>query len=123
MRRFASVLLAASLVLPLPLHAADPLVDPDAQERQLWQDLMRDARDAVDAARARHEAAELAYKRMRHHDRGRGAKKAQILAEREAAQRELEEAERRLEELPHEARRAGVPPGWLRLDDGDPAVP
>ena len=39
-----------------------------------------------------------------------------VVAEFEAAQQELEQAEARLEALPEEARRAGVPPGWLRID-------
>lgn len=122
MRALRSCLLAVVLLLPLALRAADPPL-PDAGDQEAWQQEMRDARQALAEARERHEAAEVAYKRMRHHSRGRGEVKAAILAEREEAARALAEAERRLEELPEEARRAGVPPGWLEPDADEPAAP
>ena len=122
MRALLGCLLAVGLFLPLVLRAADS--PAEARDRESWQQELREARQALAEARKRHEAAELAYKHMRHHNRGRGAAKAAILAEREEAAGALEEAERRLQELPEEARRAGVPPGWLRLDDAeDPAAP
>jgi hypothetical protein len=123
MRPLVGTLLAIGLFLPLALRAADPPADPDAEERQAWQETLRQARADLASARARYTAADLAYKRMRHRDRDRGGKKAAILAEREAAQGELEAAEARLEALPEEARRAGVPPGWLRFElEEEPAA-
>lgn len=69
---------------------------------------------AVEEARARQESAEVAYKRMRHRRNDRGETKAAILAEREAANEALAQAERDLEQFLDQARRAGIPPGWLR---------
>jgi hypothetical protein len=120
--RFVFSLFAVALFLPLALRAADPPADPEAEERATWEQAVRDARAALAAAQERHAAADRAYRQMRHHHRGRGEKKAEILAEREAAAQELAEAQERLEALPEEARRAGVPPGWLQLDD-EPAAP
>lgn len=126
MRRLAGLLLALGLLLAGTPGVAAPPLDSDAsrEERAMWEQRLRDARAALAAARARHEAAELAYKHMRHRDRARGEARAAILEEREAARRALEEAEARLEALPEAARRAGVPPGWLRIDSEDePAAP
>ena len=122
MRVLLACLLGVGLLLPLALRA-DPK-DPDAAERERWEQQLGEARRTLAAARERHEAAELAYKRMRHRNRERGAAKAAILAERDEAVRALAEAEQGLEALREEARRAGVPPGWLRADDEEtPASP
>ncbi len=121
MGRSLRCLLAVALFLPAALGAADPLPDPDAgaAEWELWQQSLREARGAVAEARSRQQAAEIAYTRMRHHNRGRGAAKEAILVEREEARRELAEAGQRLEELAEQARRAGVPPGWLEPDEDE----
>jgi chromosome segregation ATPase len=51
---------------------------------------------------------------MRHRRRARGERKAAILAELEAAEKALQEAKRELAEFEAQARRDGVPPGWMR---------
>jgi hypothetical protein len=89
------------------------LASTDAQ-REAVQRAHAQHVDAVEAARARQEAAEVSYKRMRHRNRIRGDEKAQVLAEREAAKQALAQAERDLEEFLDRARRNGVPPGWVR---------
>jgi hypothetical protein len=124
MRPLLTCLLAVVLFLPLALRAADPPADPDAEEWEGWQQELRAAQQTLAEARERHEAAELAYKRMRHRNRERGAAKAAILVEREEAALALVVAEQDLETLREEARRAGVPPGWLELDEAEePAAP
>jgi ribosome-binding ATPase YchF (GTP1/OBG family) len=118
----AALLVLFLLPVWLSARAADPVPDSEVVEREIWQERLREARAEVTRARERFEAADLAYKRMRHHQRGRGESKAAVLEERRQARVALEEAERQLRELPEEARRSGVPPGWLRLDE-EPAAP
>ena len=87
---------------------------PDASEREAWQERVAEARAAVLRAQQRRTAAETAVDRMRHRRHPRGEAREALFAEREAARLGVTEAERTLEELLEEARRAGVPPGWLR---------
>ena len=61
-----------------------------------------------------------AYKSMRHRRRERGEAKAAILQEQEAAEEALTRANRTLEVTLEEARRSGVPPGWIREAMEDP---
>jgi hypothetical protein len=51
---------------------------------------------------------------MRHRRRERGEAKAEIIEEQEAAREAVTQAARGLDALLEEARRAGVPPGWIR---------
>ncbi len=119
MARSLRCLLLVALLLPGAPASADPSPDPEVAEWELWQQSLREARSAVAEARARQQAAETAYQRMRHHHRGRGAAKEAILVEREEARHELAEARHDLEELSERARRAGVPPGWLEPDEDE----
>jgi hypothetical protein len=118
----AAALLAAALALPgaLPAAAADEVdaasAEPTADEAQktAWQDELREKLDALAEARRRRDAALLAYKQVRHRDRVRGEPKQEAERELEAAGSALADAEERLDEFHARARRAGVPPGWLR---------
>ncbi len=83
---------------------------------------------AVAKAQARQVAADSAYRKMRHRRNERGASKAAILAERQAAALELEEAEKGLVDFEKKARLDGIPPGWFRerpapRTDAPPASP
>jgi hypothetical protein len=73
-----------------------------------------EARADIDSARERRDAAETAVDRMRHSRHPRGAAREGLFSEREEARAGVVEAERALDELLEQARRAGVPPGWLR---------
>ena len=118
---------AAALALPFLTRAADdPAVDEASYEarKEMWQGRFRTAREAVVAARARHREALEAYAQMRHRRRERGEEKQKILEELTASEVALEESENSLEELFESARRAGVPPGWMRMErDEPPAAP
>jgi chromosome segregation ATPase len=93
-------------------------------QKEMWQGRFQAAREAVATQRARRQEALDAYKQMRHRRRQRGEEKQQILEELTAAEVALEESESALEELYESARRAGVPPGWTRMQRGDsPAAP
>jgi chromosome segregation ATPase len=126
-RAVAIAIAAAALALPGPAWAAD---DPPSDEaayqaqKEMWQGRFQAAREAVATQRARRQEALDAYKQMRHRRRQRGEEKQQILEELTAAEVALEESESALEELYESARRAGVPPGWTRMQRGDsPAAP
>jgi hypothetical protein len=120
-------LVAAALALPALTGAAGaPPLDDGAYEAQkeMWQGQFRAAREAVAAARARQREARDAYAHMRHYRRERGEEKQKILEELNASEVALEESEKALKELLETARRAGVPPGWMRTEsDEPPAAP
>jgi predicted ribosome quality control (RQC) complex YloA/Tae2 family protein len=65
-------------------------------------------------AKARMTASEKALRKARQRNRLKGESRTAIYAEIEAAKDELETAENNAAQIPESARRAGVPPGWLR---------
>ena len=115
--RRAALGLALAALLAAPgaptLEAPRAQTLRDAPERGPWQERVAEARELVLRARERRDAAETAVDRMRHSRHPRGEARKALFAEREAARLDVAEAERALEELLEEARRAGVPPGWL----------
>ena len=114
---------ALGIVAPAPAGAAIP-GEPDGGERAEWTQKFREAQTDVAEARRRHAKALAAYRSMRHRRDQRGVAKAEIVAELEAAEEALSDAERRLEDLSEVARRAGVPPGWIRAArESAPASP
>jgi hypothetical protein len=116
--------LAAAWLLACALAAATALgADDDEAARSYWQQRSRELRANYEQAVARRDAAVAAYQRMRHHKRGRGEPRTAALAERDAAEQALREAERALAELPEQARRAGALPGWIRDAGEPPAAP
>jgi len=123
-RSFAAAV-GAALVLPtFAWAAADSAADAIEVQKAQWSSRFREAREAVVEARRRHAEALDAYKQARHHRRERGVEKAKVLEELAASAVALEEAEIALEELFEPARRAGVPPGWIRMErDKIPAAP
>lgn len=86
----------------------------DAQREQ-WAERFRAARDAVAEARLRNALAQDAYREMRHRRNQTGEEKERILAEIGDSEVALVDAEAALKELFEAARRAGVPPGWMRM--------
>ncbi len=91
-------------------------VDLEGNGPDYWRERALEARANVAEARERSTAAETAYRSMRQRRRPRGAARATIEAEYEEARVELAKAEQELMALDEEARRAGAPPGWLRVD-------
>ncbi len=117
MKRRACLALLLALcgpALALPAGGAMPPVSAPQLGREGWQKRIEEAREELVLARARHQAALATYRAMRHRRRARGARKQIALKQRDQAEVALAEAERRLEELLEQARRAGVPPGWIR---------
>jgi hypothetical protein len=125
-RTVVIAVVAAALAIPTLIGAAD---DPPADEvsyeaqKEMWQARFRAAREAVATQRVRRQEALDAYAQMRHRRRERGDEKQRILEELTASEVALEASENALEELFEEARRAGVPPGWIRTArDDSPAA-
>jgi hypothetical protein len=106
----------AAAVLALALAAGAPLeggAAPAPEMHDVWVGRLLAARQAVEQARARQAANRSLYSRMRHSN-ARGEKRGELVEERGEAKKALAEAEARLAALLEEARRAGVPPGWVR---------
>jgi hypothetical protein len=83
-----------------------------------------DAHRAVDESHAQLDTALEAYQSMRHRLNERGDAKAAIEMDLERARAEVSTAEAHLNHLLETARRAGVPPGWLReAQERSPAAP
>ena len=106
-----------------PGSAPAPPGDAEAADEQQWRDRMTAARQALE--RAEHRAAELQTRVnglwADFTGRDDPAQRAVVEQERHAALAELDETRAEAEELAQavadlraEARRAGVPPGWLR---------
>jgi DNA repair exonuclease SbcCD ATPase subunit len=94
-----------------------------AGDEQRWRNRMAEARQALDEAERRATELQTRVNRLWADFTGRDdpAQRAAIEQERQAALAELEETEAEADELAQaiadlrdEARRAGVPPGWLR---------
>ena len=124
------VVLVLGLAGPLVAHGAPsaPAVTTarpwDESERESWQQRVAEARAELERAQQRRDAAETAVDRMRHRKHPRGEAREALFAEREAARADAAGAERALDALLDEARRAGVPPGWLRAPAAQaPAAP
>jgi len=115
-------LLAAPSAPALAAGTQPALVDES--ERESWQERVAGARAELERAQKRRDAADTAVDRMRHRKHPRGEAREALFTEREAARAGLAEAERALDETLDEARRAGVPPGWLRAPAAQaPAAP
>ena len=85
-----------------------------ATDRATWVAHIREAHTALDNARIRADDAVIGYGAARHKRKTRGAAKREILEERQLSRGAVAEAERNLEQVMADARRAGVPPGWIR---------
>ena len=109
------MLLLAGLAAPM-LDARGALTGASqgASLKSSWIERLRQAHRSVDAMRARHAKAKADYGRARHRNRARGDRRAALLREIEESGAAVKQAEGHLEELREEARRTGVPPGWIR---------
>lgn len=107
--------LAMALALGLLTTIATPaLAELPDSEKAGWQQRYRDLLDSVSAAGSRYELAKASYSKNRQINRKRGEARAEINDELRESQIELATARAELADFPELARRAGVPPGWLR---------
>jgi len=88
------------------------------------QDAVSQAQKDLAVARKSLDAAQAAYQSMRHHRRVRGTRKRLVIETLARAEAELADAENALDVATAAARRAGVTPGWFRVNrDALPASP
>ena len=127
MKRLVVMLLLVALGWTGPALAGIPATQMQVAaptDRAMWVEAIRDAREDLAAARGRYEEARKAYSKMKQRRKARGARREALVRERDEAAEALAEAERSLEQLLQSARRAGVPPGWIREamePESDPA--
>lgn len=109
-------LIAALLTLAMgfAIGISPAAADDDSQRKIDWQHRYSSVLAGAAKAEARIEASRKALRKARQRDRLKGEHRTKILAELEAAEQEAETARVLLEKFPESARRAGIPPGWLR---------
>lgn len=111
---------------PDPAAAATPPVDEDAQREQdekAWRQKMADARIGLERSQMYSDALQSKINALWTDFTARDdpAQRAQIelerkraLAEQERVKGEIETQKKAIADLEEEARKAGVPPGWIR---------
>lgn len=113
------LLLGMLLGTPITTAIARETRDEIAQ-RQHWQRTFSHAREELARAKQSLNDARIAYQNMRHHRRVRGDEKQKIIDAVPSGERELARAQEALDAARVAARRAGVPPGWIRVKDAGP---
>lgn len=122
MNRLALLALAAALAAPSlaasPALAQQPaaVAQPDDEEgkKQYWQNRYRELLKSVDQTRFRLEEDRRAYTKGKQRGRLRGGSRDEVVSRIQENEKRLVELQKQLDDFPNEARRAGVPPGWLR---------
>jgi hypothetical protein len=91
---------------------ADNHADKRAQDEKMWRSRVAASRERIDVARQKYETLAAGGGDPRWELRGlRDLVDPQVIA---AAKAEVDAAQKALDDLQEEARRANVPPGWLR---------
>lgn len=115
-------LLAAFALLALASPASLAEEAAPGGEDVDWELRLSDLESDLVAAHQRLADARDAYRNWRQKKHPRGAKKADLLAEIDAAQIEVADLEAAWPEELEKARRAGLPPGTLRRFETPPAA-
>ena len=116
MKRLGTLLI---LVLTIAAGFTIALSDASAQSgearRKLyWQKRYEMVLARKATAEARIAESEKIIRKARQRERHQGDERSEVMAELKSAERELAEVKKLIAEFPDTARRAGVPPGWLR---------
>lgn len=97
-----------------------PAASEDAGDRWAeWSSRIQLARGRVQVAKARVDVLDDAYAHMMRDDYPRGADRQKLIDELQTARERLAAEQSHLPRLLEEARREGVPPGILEVQDGD----
>ncbi|MFN7979955.1 MAG: hypothetical protein U0P30_17620 [Vicinamibacterales bacterium] len=114
---------ATTTAAPTPGADAAPAADSGARDEKYWHDRITAARDAVDrgesAAKAfQNQINSLVTDFINRDDPAQRAgiekERTKVVAELERTQREIAAAKKAIATIEDEARKAGVPAGWLR---------
>jgi len=114
MKRGLVLFLLLLLASPSMANTLAPPGRPPDSQHAMWLQRLTQARDAVEQAREAAIVSDKAYSRMRSSRKLRGEKREALVDERAQAKLDLVDAERNLDIVLEQARRAGVPPGWVR---------
>jgi multidrug resistance efflux pump len=111
-----TTLAALAFAFALPSAAVDLSASPEtiAAEKADWIERLSEKQRDFANAKARYAQAQASYQRMRTRNTSRGNKRSQSVAELQNAETALADAEADLEATLADARRQGVPPGWIR---------
>ncbi|HEX7087879.1 MAG TPA: hypothetical protein VF198_16085 [Vicinamibacterales bacterium] len=105
-----------------PAEQEQEEADPEAQERE-WRQKMSDAKTALERSQMYHDALQSRINALwaeftAKDDPAQRAvvelERRKAIAEQERVKEEIEQRKKAIADLEEEARRAGVPPGWLR---------
>ncbi|MDP6980109.1 MAG: hypothetical protein QF570_16150 [Myxococcota bacterium] len=94
--------------------AAEVAAKNQAALKATWQRRYDQALARIASAEARIAASKKTIRKLRQRDRYQGADRTAVETEIASATRDLEAARKQVAEFPDAARRAGIPPGWLR---------
>ncbi len=128
MNRLLAVLVALSVGSPIAVVVfapgevrAEPTAARMTAEERFkfeWQQRYRLAIARERTARVEYEQANLSWKRGMRRHRLRGDRRVRARERLQDAEAQFQAAMTDLESIPEDARRAGVPPGWLREVEG-----
>jgi len=111
-----TLMIMTAFAVALPSKAVDLSASPEviAAEKADWIERLSEKQQEFANAKARHARAQANYQRMRTRNTSRGDKRLKSVSELQAAENAVTEAAAELEATLAEARREGVPPGWIR---------
>jgi hypothetical protein len=95
--------------------------DDEAALKADWQGRYRALVQNVEKTSAQLEADRRTYQKARQRGRLKGGTRDEVLTRIAENEIKLAELEQALQQFPEEARRAGVPPGWLREAAASPS--
>jgi hypothetical protein len=110
------MLAGPALLISWPLEARAEA--SEAARKAEWQQRYRSLVRSVEQLRTELEENRAAYSKAKQRDRLQGSRREQLVEQIASNEKRLAELETELAAFPDEARRAGVPPGWLRDIEG-----
>lgn len=113
-RALAGAWIALAMSFAIGVRSGPAAAGQEAVLKQDWQNRYTTVLARETSAEARVEASHKVMRKARQRDRFKGEHRTEILTELEAAQEDLAQARKLISEFPDAARRAGIPPGWLR---------
>jgi hypothetical protein len=114
MKSLLGLLIGCTLVAGGAMTANADASSNEIQRKRTWQVKYQAVVARKNTAQRRVDVSETLLREARQRDRLKGQHRVEVFSELDAARQELAASEKALTEFPENARRAGVPPGWLR---------